>query len=99
MYKDFSVVISVYGGDDPVHFGQAMDSLLRQSVLPNEIIVIVDGPIGWDLRKKVEEYAQLPIIKLLSLPQNIGPGASRHQGILQARYEIVAVMDSDDLCV
>jgi glycosyltransferase involved in cell wall biosynthesis len=99
MYKDFSAVISVYGADDPTHFGQAMDSLLRQSVLPNEIIVIVDGPIGWDLLKKVEEYAQLPIIKLLSLPENIGLGASRHQGILHAKFEIVAVMDSDDICV
>ncbi len=99
MYTDFSVVISVYRGDHPAHFSQALDSLLRQSVLPKEIILAVDGPIDCELGQRVAEYARLPIVKLLSLPKNLGLGASRHQAILHANSEILAVMDSDDICV
>lgn len=99
MHQKFSVVMSVYRRDHPAHFSQALDSLLRQSVLPNEIILAVDGPIDGELGQRVDEYARLPIVKLLNLPKNLGLGASRHQAILQASSEIIGVMDSDDICV
>lgn len=98
MLKEFSVVISVYSKDDPVHFSMAIDSLFRQTVLPNEIIVAVDGPVDGELLQRVNQYSQIPKISVIRLPQNIGLGASRHKAILQAKSEIIAVMDSDDVC-
>lgn len=97
MSREFSVVISVYAKDDPVHFGIAIDSLLKQTLLPSEIIVAVDGPINGGLLDKVNQYSRLPILSVLRLPKNIGLGASRHKAILRAKSEIIAVMDSDDI--
>ncbi len=99
MFQEFSVVISVYSKDDPVHFSMAIDSLLKQTVMPSEIIVAIDGPINGELLHKINQYAQIPIFSMFRLPQNIGLGASRHKAILRAKSEIIAVMDSDDICL
>lgn len=91
--------MSVYRADDPGHFMQALDSVLNQSVLPEEIILVIDGPIGDALNNAVLSYEHNPLLKLLRLPTNLGPGAARHKAISVASSPIVAVMDSDDICM
>jgi glycosyltransferase involved in cell wall biosynthesis len=91
--------MSVYRADDPGHFMQALDSVLNQSVLPEEIILVIDGPIGDALNSAVLSYEHNPLLKLLRLPTNLGPGTARHRAISVASSPIVAVMDSDDICM
>ena len=99
MDDSFSLVISVYTSDNPDHFCQAMDSVLLQSHMPEEIILMVDGPINNMLNEKVVVYENNPLIKVFRLEKNIGLGAARHQAILCASTPIIAVMDSDDISV
>ena len=40
---EFSVSMCVYGGDDPVWFRTAVDSILNQTVPPSEVVLVVDG--------------------------------------------------------
>lgn len=45
-YK-FSVLMPVYHKGNPVFFEAALNSVCRsQSTKPNEIVLVVDGPIG-----------------------------------------------------
>lgn len=42
---DFSVIMSVYKSDNPEQLDVALDSIINQTLPPNEIIVVVDGPV------------------------------------------------------
>ena len=47
--RDFSVIMSVYLGDEPLGFEIAIESILNQTLLPNEILVGLDGPISKEM--------------------------------------------------
>lgn len=93
----FSVVMSVYRADKPSHFLDAVDSILNQTAPPAELIIAIDGPIGPDLEATLEKVRTLPIVQIVRLQTNQGPGASRHAAIMAAQGEIIAVMDADDI--
>ena len=42
----FSVLMSVYKNDLPDNVDVAINSLLNQTLLPNQIVIMVDGPIS-----------------------------------------------------
>ena len=41
----FSVSMCVYGKDNPEWFKTAVDSILNQTRQPNEVVLVVDGPV------------------------------------------------------
>lgn len=97
---EFSVVMSVYENDIAEFFHEAVHSVLAQSVPPNELVIVIDGPIGTDLMQAVESLrAQVIPLTVVPLPKNQGLARARHIGILSAKFDIIAVMDSDDICV
>lgn len=96
--KLFSVVMAVYRNDDPEQFKIALASLLSQSACPTEIIVVVDGPVGSDINDVLEQIDDNPIIRLIRLESNLGLGPARNIAIGKCKYDIIAVMDSDDVC-
>ncbi|MDA7719771.1 glycosyltransferase [Alphaproteobacteria bacterium] len=95
----FSVVVSVYGGDRPDWVAESIESIFHQSVKPNEVILVVDGPIGCDLRRQVNILSKCKKIKVLETALNRGLGFSRHLAIMNTTNEIIAFMDSDDVSV
>jgi len=96
----FSVAISVYKNDDPEHFRMAMDSILNQSVSPDEVILVVDGPISGILSDFVEKYeSEIKFLKVIRLAENKGHGIARKIGIEYCSNPLVAIMDSDDISV
>ncbi len=99
MYPECSVVMSIYRGDDPIHFRQGIQSLLSQSMTPSEIVLVVDGPIDGELAGVISEFEQRPFVKVLRLPSNVGRGAARHHAILATTHDLVAVMDADDVSI
>jgi len=72
---------------------RAVDSVLKQTVLPNEIIVIDNGSSD-DTRSMIA--INYPDIIYLT-EEKIGVSASRNQGIKKAKSEWVAFLDSDDV--
>ena len=95
----FTVVMSVYISDSPVYFVDAVNSLLNQTRLPDEIIIMVDGPVDNNLNEVIEMYASNAYIKIIRLKENIGLALSRKKAIKHATNEVIAVMDSDDVSV
>ena len=90
--------MSVYISDSPVYFVDAVNSLLNQTRLPDEIIVIADGPLGNELDLAVNNFKSNKLIKILRLEKNCGLALSRKEAISKASFDIIAVMDSDDIC-
>lgn len=93
----FSVAMCVYGGDNAEHFRLAVDSILNQTVRPDEVVLVVDGPIPEALEDIVTSYEKLPIFKVVRLKENQGHGVARRTSLDNCTYDYVALMDADDI--
>ena len=96
----FSVITSVYKNDNPVYVKRALESIsMAQSVKPDEIVLVVDGPVPDELRKLIINTKQSATIlyNVIWLPENKGLGNALRIGVENAKYDIVARMDSDDV--
>jgi glycosyltransferase involved in cell wall biosynthesis len=96
----FSVLISVYKKDNPIYFKEALDSVLNQTLAPNEIVIVIDGYVSQDIQNVIQEYvSRHNIIKTLQLQENMGLAIALNKGLEICSYDIVARMDSDDICL
>lgn len=98
---EFSVLISIYKNEKGEYFKAALESIVNQTLKPNEIVIVKDGPIGIELDSIIEELSSVYDGKLnvVSLDKNVGLGLALNVGIEKCTYEIIARMDSDDICV
>ncbi len=74
---------------------EAVKSVLNQTLLPKEVIVVDDGstePIG-----EVLELLNSPIVRCITQNHTGMPGQARNVGVDEASGEWVAFLDSDDL--
>ena len=97
--EKFSVSMCVYGGDNPQWFRTAVDSILNQTVAPNEVVLVVDGPVPENLDAVICGYSENPIFRVIRLEQNMGHGQARRTGLQACSYDLVALMDADDISV
>lgn len=100
--KLFSVITSVYKNDKSEFVRVALDSMLvHQSVKPAEIVLVQDGPVPDCLDLLLSEYeTKYPeIIHVIRLDKNGGLGNALKLGVENAKYDICARMDSDDICL
>lgn len=98
----FSVVTSVYKNDRPEFVRVALDSMLvEQTVKPDEIILVQDGPISDELADIMCEYTNIypELFKILHFKKNCGLGSALKLGVENAKYDLIARMDSDDICL
>ena len=94
----FSLLTCVYAKEDPAFFSQCVESVLAQTVLPSEWIIVKDGPLTDELEQVLEALNFPNELKILALPDHVTQGPARAEGLKAARYEWVAIMDSDDIC-
>lgn len=95
--RKFSVSMCVYKNDNPAYFKQALESIINQTRLPDEIVVVVDGPIPDSIEDVIKEYEEQPSFKVIRLPANVGHGNARRIGMENCTNELVALMDADDI--
>lgn len=93
----FSVSMCVYGKDNPEWFRTAVDSILNQTRKPDEVILVVDGPVPQELDNIIKGFEQNSIFKVIRLPENKGHGEARRVGLSHCTNELVALMDADDI--
>ena len=95
----FSVLMSIYKAEKPSYLTMSLNSVLNQTLQASEIIIVEDGPLTTDLYAILDEFeSKNPIIRRLRLPENQGLGYALCEGLKKCRYELVARMDTDDIC-
>ena len=96
---EFSVLMPIYFKEKSEYFQSAIESILNQTLLPNEILIIEDGKIPDDLEKEVLKYKDKypDIINILRLEKNIGIGKVRALAMEKCKYDYIAFADSDDI--
>ena len=68
-----SVLLPVYRKDDPAFFDEALNSVINQTMLPDEIIIIEDGPVPATIKKVYQEAKKrLEISKSIVLKKTRG---------------------------
>lgn len=98
--QPFSVCMSVYKNDKPIDFLVAVRSIYNQTTAPNDIVLVVDGPVGDELKSAISELEQeIPVMNIIWLPTNQGHATARQTGLEAAKNELCAVMDADDVAV
>jgi glycosyltransferase involved in cell wall biosynthesis len=101
--NEFSVCICVYNKDDIQYFKEALDSIINQTLQPNQIVLVVDGIINNDLQNIIYKFNILCFKEKIEfdikyLIHNVGHGKARKISIEKAKYELIALMDADDIC-
>ncbi len=97
----FSVCTSVYKNDKPDYIRTALDSItIGQTVKPDEVVLVVDGPLPVELAAVIKGYEKekSSLFSIIWLPENMGLGNALRLGVENAKYDICARMDSDDIC-
>lgn len=95
-----SVLMAVYKNDNPLHFHQAVKSIINQTFPASEIVLVVDGPISESIEQVISELQEeCSYLCVYRLEENVGLGAALNYGMTKCTYEIVARMDSDDISV
>lgn len=90
-----SVVIPAYNSAQTIR--STLDSVLAQTISPDEIIVVDDGSTD-NTVETVTRYTRhlTREIVLLRMEKNAGPAATRNRGIKEAKGEWIAFLDGDD---
>lgn len=96
---DVSVIIPVYNSKDTI--GRAVESVIKQTVLPQEIILIDDCSTDKltikCLKNLKDKYKNIIDFKLILSTENKGPGTARNIGWNLAKSKYIAFLDSDDV--
>lgn len=98
MNKTYSVLMSVYYKENPIWLRESIDSILKQSISPSQLVIVKDGPLTEELDEVLKEYTDnyLELIRVVELPENMGLGIALQKGVLACEHEIVVRMDTDD---
>lgn len=96
----FSVLISVYYKEKANFLTKSLKSVINQTLLPDEIILVKDGLLTDELDSVINNFVtKYPhIFTVVSLAQNKGLANALNEGIKLAKNPIIARMDSDDIC-
>ncbi|MEJ7629682.1 MAG: glycosyltransferase [Nocardioidaceae bacterium] len=102
MGEQFSLLMSVYGGDDPGWLEAAYRSVVHdQTRRPDDVVLVQDGPVPAHVGEMIATLvATSPVpARLLVLDSNVGLGPALDQGMAACAHDIVARMDADDIAL
>ncbi|ACV47574.1 MULTISPECIES: glycosyltransferase [Halomicrobium] len=99
--RPFSVLISVYKEDNPDHFKTALESIVNQTIVPDEVLVVKDGPLPDDLDSVIAEFqtSYPETFVQVALNENQGLGKALQTGVRLCSHDLIARMDADDVSV
>ena len=97
--QQFSVLLSLYHKENPKYLNISLQSIFTQTVRPDQVVLVLDGPVGEELMAVVNKYKhQYPALDLFPQQKNRGLSTALNIGLDKCRNEIVFRMDTDDVC-
>lgn len=97
-FPPYSVLMSVYAGERATFLEESLASLMAQTVTPQEIVLVEDGPLTPELDASITRFdmSHPGLLTVVSYPENRGLGFALGYGLRVCHNEIVARMDTDD---
>ena len=97
--EKYSVLMSLYFKEKPEYLKSAIDSMLNQTLLPDEIIIVKDGKLTKELNDVLDYYKRIhgKIFKIIGYEKNKGLGLALNYGLNHCSNDLVARMDTDDI--
>ncbi|SFG03851.1 Glycosyl transferase family 2 [Lachnospiraceae bacterium C7] len=93
-----SVLMSVYKKEKPEYFKKALESIINQSLQPDEIVLIKDGPLTDELESVLlDSIEHFPNIKTFQFQKNVQLGKALKKGVELCSQPLIARMDTDDI--
>ena len=91
--------MSVYKKEKAEYLQLALDSVINQTLKPDEIVLVQDGELTEVLYTVIEKYKQKypAIFKTYALKQNQGLGKALNFGMEKCSYGLIGRMDTDDI--
>lgn len=99
METKYSVLMSVYYKENPEFLKASIQSMINQTLKPDEIVIVKDGVLTEELDEIIERFIKIEpyLFKIVALKKNIGLGRALDEGLKNCKNELVARMDSDDI--
>lgn len=94
----FSVLMSVYYKEKPEFFKMALESIASQTLRADEVVIVKDGQLTPELDGVIDEFSSRLPTKAVALEKNGGLGNALRIGVEACSYDIIARMDTDDIC-
>lgn len=97
--EKYSVLMSLYFKEKPEYLKQAIDSMVNQTVKPDEIVIVEDGPLTEELYAVLDGYESeiSNLFVRVKNEKNLGLGLALNEGLKACKNELVARMDTDDI--
>ena len=97
--EKYSVLMTVYEKDNPDFFSFALDSIVQQTLTPDEIVLVCDGDLTKRQNQIIENYIKQygKLLHVIRLSKNKGLWNALNVGLRVCRNEFVARMDADDI--
>ncbi|MDV7070321.1 glycosyltransferase [Citrobacter werkmanii] len=99
LMESFSVLMSLYYRENANFFEECLSSLHNQTVVANEIIIVLDGKITPELESVILKWQDLLPLVTVPLLENVGLGKALRIGVTYCSNRLVARMDTDDICL
>lgn len=97
----FSILLSLYHKENPNNLNDCFESIwVKQNIKPVEIVLVLDGPVGSDLIKVIDDWKLIlnNVLKIIVININVGLGKALNEGLKHCSYDWVFRMDTDDIC-
>jgi hypothetical protein len=99
-HLQFTCVLSVFDRRDLfLNYERVIHSIFKNTILPNFFYLIVDGPISYNFRKKINLSKKKFKIKVFWLKNNIGEAKAYNKIIKKVKTPWVFKCDGDDFCL
>jgi glycosyltransferase involved in cell wall biosynthesis len=96
--ENYSILTTVYVKENPKFLKESIESMLSQTALTDDYVIVKDGPLTEELDAILDEYkSKYPFINLVALPNNVGLGCALNEGLKVCKNDLVARLDSDDI--
>jgi glycosyltransferase involved in cell wall biosynthesis len=89
-----AAIIATRNGKSRGYLAEAIESVLAQTLRPTEILVVDDASPDGTAAMVSQRFGDA--VKVVSLPQNLGPSGARNHGTRLVQAPVVAFLDDDD---
>lgn len=94
----YSVLMSVYIKEKPENLRLSIESMMNQTVPPDDFVLYCDGLLTNELYEEIDSLKkQYPILNVIYNEIPMGLGNALNNGLKYCKNDIVARMDSDDI--